>query len=168
MRSIFATARWLLPSRWRRTASWRRCMSIWRADMRGSSRPPGTSRERIAQLRPSSSQIEAVGPLARTGGGTAWPTRGPDPLWDVGPLGRAAGGTDTPSCDKGASDSDVVRKFEVSEQTYHRWTSQFGGMNGEEVERLKDLERENAQLKRLVADLSLDNRILKDIAVGSF
>mgnify|MGYP001795688942 FL=1 len=69
---------------------------------------------------------------------------------------------------QGASVADVIRKLEVSEQTYHRWRNQFGGMKGEEVKRLKDLERENAQLKRLVADLSLDNRMLKDIAEGNF
>ena len=69
---------------------------------------------------------------------------------------------------QGASVADVIRKLEVSEQTYHRWRNQFGGMKGEEVKRLKDLERENAQLKRLVADLSLDNRMLKDLAEGNF
>ena len=53
---------------------------------------------------------------------------------------------------QGRSIADVVRKLEVSEQTYHRWRNQYGGMKGEEMKRLKELERENAQLKRLVAE----------------
>ena len=69
---------------------------------------------------------------------------------------------------QGASVADVIRKLEVSEQTSHRWRNQYGGMKAEEVKRLKELERENAQLKRLVADLRLDNRMLKDIAEGNF
>ncbi|MEM1453297.1 MAG: transposase [Planctomycetota bacterium] len=69
---------------------------------------------------------------------------------------------------QGASVADVIRKLEVSEQTYHRWRNQFGGMKGEEMKRLKELECENAQLNRLVAEQALDNRMLKDLAEGDF
>ena len=69
---------------------------------------------------------------------------------------------------QGLSTADVARKLEVSEQTYHCWRNQFGGMKGEETKRLKELERENAQLKRLVAEQALDNRMLKDLAEGNF
>lgn len=69
---------------------------------------------------------------------------------------------------QGESIAEVARKLEVSEQTYHRWRNQFGGMKGEEMKRLKELERENAQLKRIVAEQALDNRMLKDIAEGNF
>jgi len=69
---------------------------------------------------------------------------------------------------QGESIAEVARKLEVSEQTYHRWRNQFGGMKGEEMKRLKELERENAQLKRIVAEQALDNRMLKDIAEGDF
>ena len=50
--------------------------------------------------------------------------------------------------DQGESIAEVARKLEVSEQTYHRWRNQFGGMNGEEMKRLTDLEKENAQACR--------------------
>ena len=69
---------------------------------------------------------------------------------------------------QGLSMAEIARKLEVSEQTFHRWRNQFGGMKGEEVKRLKELERENARLKRAVADLTLDNQILKDVAEGNF
>jgi putative transposase len=61
----------------------------------------------------------------------------------------------------------VSRKLEVTEQTYYRWRKEYGGMRVEQARRLKELERENAQLKRLVADLSLDNCILKEAARGN-
>ena len=61
----------------------------------------------------------------------------------------------------------VSRKLEVTEQTYYRWRKEYGGMQVEQARRLKELERENAQLKRLVADLSLDNSILKEAARGN-
>jgi transposase-like protein len=64
--------------------------------------------------------------------------------------------------------AEVAKRLGVAEQTYHRWRNQYGGMKGPEVKRLKDLEKENTQLKRLVADLSLDNRVLKDLAEGNF
>lgn len=63
---------------------------------------------------------------------------------------------------------EIAKSLEVSEATLHRWRNQFGGMKGEEMKRLKELEKENAQLKRLVADQALDIRVLKDIAEGNF
>ncbi len=69
---------------------------------------------------------------------------------------------------QGESISEVARKLEVSEPTYHRWRNQFGGMKAEEVKRLKELEKESAQLKRIVAEQALDNRMLKDLAEGNF
>jgi putative transposase len=68
----------------------------------------------------------------------------------------------------GRSIAEVARQLEVSEQTYHRWRNQFGGMKGPEMKRLKELEKENASLKRIVAAQALDNQALKDIAEGNF
>ena len=56
----------------------------------------------------------------------------------------------------------------VTEQTYYRWRKEYGGMRVEQAKRLKELEKENAQLKKLVADISLDNVILKEAARGNF
>jgi transposase-like protein len=58
--------------------------------------------------------------------------------------------------------AEVYRKFGVSEQTYYRWRREYGGMRVDQGRRLKELEQENARLKKLVADLSLDNAILKE------
>jgi hypothetical protein len=58
--------------------------------------------------------------------------------------------------------------LEVSEATYHRWRNQFGGMKAEDVKRLKELEAENARLKRIVADQVLENEALKEIARGNW
>lgn len=58
----------------------------------------------------------------------------------------------------------VLQALEVSEATYHRWRNQFGGMKSEEARRLKELEEENNQLKEIVAELTLDNRMLKHVA----
>lgn len=57
---------------------------------------------------------------------------------------------------------DVCREHGISEGTYHRWKSKYGGMNVSEARRLKDLETENRRLKRAVADLTLDKQILKE------
>jgi len=65
---------------------------------------------------------------------------------------------------QGASVGEASRKIGVTEQTYYRWRREYGGMRIEQARRLKDLEKENARLKRLVADLSLDNSILKEAA----
>ena len=62
----------------------------------------------------------------------------------------------------------VCRRLEISEQTYYRWRNQYGGMKGPEMKRLKELEKENSRLKRAVADLALDNQILKEVAKGNF
>ena len=56
----------------------------------------------------------------------------------------------------------------MSEATYHRWHNQFGGLKGEDAKRLKDLERENTTLKRLLADAELGQAALKEIAKGNF
>jgi transposase-like protein len=56
----------------------------------------------------------------------------------------------------------------VTEQTYYRWRKEYGGLRIEQAKRLKSLEKENARLKKLVADLSLDNAILKEAAEGNF
>ncbi len=63
---------------------------------------------------------------------------------------------------------DVARKLEISEQTYYRWRKEYGGLRVEQAKRLKELEKENARLKRLVADQALDNAILKEVASGNF
>ena len=62
----------------------------------------------------------------------------------------------------GSTIGQVCQKLEVSEPTYHRWREQYGGMKASEAKRLKELEQENARLKKLVADLSLDKAILKE------
>ena len=62
----------------------------------------------------------------------------------------------------------VARHLEVSENTYHRWRNQFGGMKADDAKRLKELERENAVLKRIVADKELENVALKEVARGNW
>jgi len=62
---------------------------------------------------------------------------------------------------------EATRKIEVSEQTYYRWRREYGGMKIEQVKRLKEFEKKNTRLKRLVADLSLDNAILKKASRGN-
>ncbi len=68
---------------------------------------------------------------------------------------------------QGTSISEASRKIGVTEQTYYRWRREYGGMRVEQARRLRDLERENARLKRLVADISLDNAILKEVTRGN-
>ena len=63
---------------------------------------------------------------------------------------------------------EVIKQLEVSEQTYFRWRNRFGGMKAEDVKRLKELEAENARLKRIVADQVLENQALKEIAKGNW
>jgi transposase-like protein len=65
---------------------------------------------------------------------------------------------------EGAEIADVARHLEVSEQTYHRWRNQYGGMKADDVKRLKELERQNAALKRIVADKELEIDALKEVA----
>lgn len=69
---------------------------------------------------------------------------------------------------QGHSVAEVAAKLGVSEVTFNRWRNQYGGMKAEEMKRLKELEAENARLKRAVADLTLDNQILKEVAKGEF
>jgi transposase-like protein len=68
---------------------------------------------------------------------------------------------------QGTTAVEVSRKLGITEQTYYRWRREYGGMRVEQAKRLKELERENARLKKLVADLSLDNAILKEAALGN-
>jgi transposase-like protein len=68
----------------------------------------------------------------------------------------------------GGTLSQACRKIEVCEQTYYRWRKEYGGMKVEQAKRLKELESENARLKKLVADLSLDKEILKEVASKNF
>jgi len=68
---------------------------------------------------------------------------------------------------QGSTVGAAARKIGVTEQTYYRWRREYGGMRIEQVKRLKELEKENIRLKRLVADLSLDNDILKEASRGN-
>ena len=69
---------------------------------------------------------------------------------------------------KGQSVEQMSRQLGVTEQTYYRWRKEYGGMRVEQAKRLRELEKENAQLKKLVADLSLDNAIPKEASKGTF
>jgi putative transposase len=69
---------------------------------------------------------------------------------------------------QGKTAAEASRTIGISEQTYYRWRREYGGVGTEQVHRLKELEKENARLKRLVADLSLDNAILKETVKGNF
>jgi transposase-like protein len=64
--------------------------------------------------------------------------------------------------------AEIAKEFGVSENTYHRWRNQYGGMKADDVERLKELERENQRLKRIVANEALDIDGLNEIARGNF
>ena len=68
---------------------------------------------------------------------------------------------------QGATVDEICRKIEVNKQTYYRWRQEYGGLRVDQAHRMKELERENTRLKRLVADLSLDNQILKEAASGN-
>jgi putative transposase len=69
---------------------------------------------------------------------------------------------------QGSTVGEVCRKLGISEQTYYRWRKDYGGMRVDQAKRLKELEKENARLKKLVAELSLDKDILKEAARGNF
>jgi len=69
---------------------------------------------------------------------------------------------------QGNTVSITTRKIGVSDYTYYRWRKEYGGMRVDQAKRLKDLEVENSRLKKLVADLSLDNAILKEASRGNF
>jgi transposase-like protein len=68
---------------------------------------------------------------------------------------------------QGSTVGDACRKVGVSEHTYYRWKKEYGRLHVDQAKRLKELERENGRLKKLVADLSLDNAILKEAASGN-
>jgi putative transposase len=68
---------------------------------------------------------------------------------------------------QGKSAPTACREAGISQQSYYRWRKEYGGLELDQARRLKDLEKENARLKRLVADLSLDKQVLKDIASGN-
>ena len=69
---------------------------------------------------------------------------------------------------KGATIAMACKAIEVTEQTYYRWRREYGGLKVSQAKRLKDLERENGRLKKLVADLSLDKAMLQEVASGNF
>ncbi len=69
---------------------------------------------------------------------------------------------------KGLGTAEVVRKLGIAEQTYYRWRKEYGGLRLDQAKRLKELEKENTRLKKLVADQALDNAILKEVSSGKF
>jgi transposase-like protein len=68
----------------------------------------------------------------------------------------------------GKTTAQACKEAEIVEQTYFRWRKEYGGLQVDQAKRLKELEQENSKLKRLVAELSLDKLVLKDIASGNF
>jgi transposase-like protein len=69
---------------------------------------------------------------------------------------------------KGATIAQVVKKLGITDQTYYRWRREYGGLKVDQARRLKELERENRRLKKLVANQALDLSILKEVAEGNF
>ena len=69
---------------------------------------------------------------------------------------------------KGATQEEAARKIGVTPVTLSRWKSEFGGLRIDQAKKLKDLEAENARLKKIVADLSIDNSILREVSKGNF
>ena len=69
---------------------------------------------------------------------------------------------------QGMSMADVIRQIGVSEVTFYRWRKEYGGLNGDQLRRLKELEKENERLRRAVSDLTLDKQILAEAARGNF
>jgi putative transposase len=69
---------------------------------------------------------------------------------------------------EGKTIPEAAKAIEISEQTYHRWRNQYGGMKADDAKRLKELDRENQRLKAIVADQALENRALKEIAKGNW
>ena len=69
---------------------------------------------------------------------------------------------------QGKTVPEVCRMLEISEQTYYRWRNEYGGLKVNQAKRLKALERENARLRKAIADLTLDKLILKEAASGNF
>ncbi len=69
---------------------------------------------------------------------------------------------------EGKTIEEVCRSLEITDSTFHRWRNQFGGMKADEAKRLKELEKENARLKRIVADQALDIDMLREVNRGNF
>lgn len=69
---------------------------------------------------------------------------------------------------EGKTIEEVSRHLEISEQTWHRWRNQYGGMKADDAKRLKELEKENVRLKKLLAEAELDKSMLKELAEGNF
>ena len=69
---------------------------------------------------------------------------------------------------QGESVAEAIRSIGVTEVTYYRWRSEYGGLKGDQVKRLKELEAENTRLRRAVSDLTLEKLILKEAASGNF
>ena len=69
---------------------------------------------------------------------------------------------------KGQSLAEACRQIAVSEQTYYNWRKEYGGLRVDQAKRFKELEQENARLKKIIADLSIDNSILKEASRGNF
>ena len=69
---------------------------------------------------------------------------------------------------QGRSVDEIVREIGVTKNTYYRWRQEYGGLKLDQAKRMKELEAENARLKRAVADLTVDNQILKEISKGKF
>jgi len=69
---------------------------------------------------------------------------------------------------QGSTITDACRKIGITDQTYYRWRKEYGRLSLDQARRLKELEKENTRLKKLVADLSLDNVILKEVSSGNF
>ncbi len=69
---------------------------------------------------------------------------------------------------KGQTTAQICKKLVITEDTYYRWRREYGGLRVDQAKRLKELDRENVRLKKLVADLSLDKAILKEAAEGNF
>ena len=68
----------------------------------------------------------------------------------------------------GSTVVEAVRQIEVTEQTFYRWRNEYGGLSIDQAKRLKQIEAENSRFKRAIADLTLDNQILKEAAEGNF
>ena len=69
---------------------------------------------------------------------------------------------------EGRTIAEVAKQLEISEQTFHRWRNQYGGMKADDAKRLRELEGENARLKKLLAEAELDKAMLKELAEGNF
>jgi transposase-like protein len=68
----------------------------------------------------------------------------------------------------GKTTTQAAREVGITEQTYYRWRKEFGGLKLDQAKRLRELEKENSRLKRLVAELSLEKQVLRDVAQGNF